>query len=130
MVLNDTLSNALSKLNQYEKLGRPECTITPGSKIIADVFGIFKKFGYIKGYDRIKEGKKEEFKIKLSGTINECCVIKPRYAIKKTDFEKFEKRYLPSKDMGILILSTVDGIVDHNKAKEKKIGGKLLAYCY
>lgn len=129
MVLNDTLSNALSKINQYEKLGRQECIIS-GSRIIADVLGIMKKFGYIKGYDKIKEGKKESFKVKLSATVNNCGVIKPRYAIKKDEFEKFEKRYLPSKDMGILIISTVEGIVDHGKAKEKKIGGKLIAYCY
>jgi small subunit ribosomal protein S8 len=130
MVLNDTLANALSIINQYEKLGKSECVIAPSSRIIADVLGIFKKFGYIKGYDKIKEGKKESFKVKLSGMVNECGVIKPRYSIKKAAFEKWEKRYLPSKDMGILVISTVDGIIDHNKALEKKIGGKLLAYCY
>jgi small subunit ribosomal protein S8 len=130
MTLNDTLSNALSKIHQYEVLGKQECIVSPSSKIIADVFGIFKKFGYIKGYEKIKEGRKELFKVKLSGTINECGVIKPRYSIKKTDFEKFEKRYLPSKDMGIIIISTVNGIIDHKSAIDKKIGGKLLAYCY
>ena len=46
------------------------------------------------------------------------------------DFEKYEKRYRPSRDMGIMIVSTVEGMVAHDKAKEKKIGGKLIAYCY
>jgi small subunit ribosomal protein S8 len=130
MVNNDTLANTLSKISQYEKLGKTECIISPASKIIAAVLGIFKKFGYIKGYDKVKDTKKEIFVVKLIGKINECGVIKPRYAVKWKDFEKFEKRYLPSKDMGIVIISTVEGIVDHNKAKEKKLGGKLLAYCY
>jgi small subunit ribosomal protein S8 len=130
MVLNDTLANALSIISQYERLGRAECIISRGSKTIAEILGIFKKFGYIKGYDKIKEGRKESFKVKLCGAINECGVIKPRYAIKKADFEKFEKRYLPSKEMGIMIVSTVEGMTDHNKAKEKKIGGRLIAYCY
>jgi small subunit ribosomal protein S8 len=130
MVLNDPLANALSKINQYEKLGKNECIIAPGSKIIADVLGIFKRTDYIKGYDKIKEGKKEIFKVKLNGNINDCGVIKPRFPIKKADFEKFEKRYLPSRDMGIIIISTVNGMIDHEKAKELKIGGKLVAYCY
>ena len=130
MVLNDTLANALTKITQYEKLGKQECIISPASKTIADVLGIMKKFGYIKNYTKIKEGRKESFNIKLSGKINKSGVIKPRYALKKDNFEKYERRYLPSKDMGIMIVSTTEGIVDHSKAKEKKIGGRLIAYCY
>ena len=130
MALNDTLANTLSKMQQYEKLGKNECTIAPVSKLIADVLGILKKFGYIKGYDKVKEGMKESFIVKLNGNINACGVIKPRYAIKKDEYEKFEKRYLPAKNMGLMIISTINGIVDHSKAKEKKVGGRLIAYCY
>ena len=49
---------------------------------------------------------------------------------KKADFEKFERRYLPAKDMGILIVSTPAGIMTHVEAKKKGLGGRLLAYCY
>ena len=45
-------------------------------------------------------------------------------------FEKFERRYLPAKDLGILFVSTPKGIMTHYDAKAKKLGGKLLAYCY
>jgi small subunit ribosomal protein S8 len=130
MVMNDTLAGALEKINQYDKLGKSECLITPASKTMTAIFGILKKFGYIKGYDKVKEGEKESISVKLIGKINKCGVIKPRYAIKKDDFEKFEKRYLAAKDMGVMMISTVQGIIDHDKAKEKKIGGKLIAYCY
>ena len=130
MTMNDTLATALSKMTQYEKLGKQECIISPASKIIANVLGIMKKFGYIKGYERIKEGNKEHFKVKLIGKINSAGVIKPRYAVQRQEFERYEKRYLPSRDMGIMIVSTVDGMIDHSKAKEKKIGGRLIAYCY
>lgn len=130
MVMNDTLANALSKINQYEKIGKNECVISPASRVIASVLSIFKKFGYIKGYNKTKEGRKEMINVKLTGKINECGVIKPRYSLKRDGYEKFEKRYLPAKNMGIMIVSTVDGIIDHNKAEEKKVGGKLIAYCY
>ena len=130
MVLNDTLANALTKIAQYDKLGKQECVVNPASKIIADVLGIMKKFGYIKGYTRLKEGGKETFNVKLSGKVNSCGVIKPRYALKINEYEGYEKRYLPSRDMGIMIVSTTNGMLDHNKAKENKTGGKLIAYCY
>ena len=64
------------------------------------------------------------------GNINKCGSIKPRYNIKKEDYEKFEKRYLPAKDFGFLIVSTSKGVMSHMEAKEKNIGGRLLAYFY
>ena len=130
MVMNDTLAGALSKINQYEKLGKGECIVNPASKTISSVLSILKKFGYIKGYNKIKEGRKESINVKLTGKINKCGAIKPRYSVKRDDYERFEKRYLPAKGMGIMIVTTVNGIVEHKKAEDKKIGGKLIAYCY
>ena len=50
--------------------------------------------------------------------------------MKKEEFEKFEKRFLPAQDFGILILTTNQGVMTHKEAKERKIGGRLLAYVY
>ena len=44
--------------------------------------------------------------------------------------EKYEKRYLPAKQFGILIISTPKGLMTHVQAMDKKTGGKLIAYCY
>ena len=54
----------------------------------------------------------------------------PRFSIKTDDYEKTEKRHLPAKDFGIIIISTSQGILTHIEAKKKKIGGMLIAYCY
>ncbi|MDO8480634.1 MAG: 30S ribosomal protein S8 [Nanoarchaeota archaeon] len=129
MTLNDTLANALSRIDQHEKLGRKECTVD-SSKLIKNVLGILKKFGYVKEFTAKKEGIKELLIVQLSGTINRVGVVKPRFPLQTATFTKWEKRYLPSKDMGILVLSTVEGLMDHAKAKEKHIGGRIIAYCY
>ena len=50
--------------------------------------------------------------------------------MKKDGFEKFERRYLPAKGFGILIVSTSIGMMTNEEAKIKMIGGKLLAYVY
>jgi small subunit ribosomal protein S8 len=57
-------------------------------------------------------------------------VIKPRYSVKKKDMEKFEARYLPAQDFGVLIISTTKGVKSHTVAREQGVGGKLLAYVY
>ena len=48
----------------------------------------------------------------------------------KDYFEKFEKRYLPSKELGFLIVSTSKGLMTNIEAKQKKLGGRLIAYVY
>ena len=57
-------------------------------------------------------------------------MIKPRYPVKREDLEKWESRYLPARDFGLLILTTTKGIISQNEAKEKGLGGKVLAFVY
>jgi len=40
------------------------------------------------------------------------------------------KRFLPARDMGILVVSTSEGVMSHHEAAEKNLGGRLLAYVY
>ena len=85
---------------------------------------------YLGIFELVEDGKGGIIKLNLLGNINKCGVIKPRFSTKKHNYEKWEKRYLPAKDFGVIIVSTPQGIMTHIEAKEKGIGGKLLAYCY
>ena len=130
MTLNDPLANALSSILNNEKIGKNESMIKPSSKIIKKILEIMKDNSYIGDFEEIEDGRGNSIKVNLLGNINKCGVIKPRYSVKRDQFEKFEERYLIARDMGILIVSTPIGIMTHNEVKKKKIGGKLLAYCY
>ena len=129
-MLNDPLANMMSLILNNEEIGRPECLIKPVSKTIKELLMVMKKNGYIGDFKEIEDGRGNYIKLNLIGNINRCGVIKPRYSVKNIDFEKFEKRYLPAKDLGILFISTPRGIMTHYDAKSKKTGGRLLAYCY
>ncbi len=129
-MLNDTLANTMSALLQDEKLGKIETTVRPASTIIKRVLDVFRENGYVQSYEVIEDGRGNVIKIKLAGTINKCGVIKPRFSVKVGDYERFEKRYLLARNMGILVVSTPSGIMTHEEARKKKSGGKLLAYCY
>jgi len=130
MSLNDPISNVLSNINNCEKIGRDTCIVRPVSKIILEILKIMKDEKYIGEFKKEDEGKGGSIKIKLIGKINKCNVIKPRLAFKKEDVEKFEKRFLPAQDFGIMIISTNKGLLTHHKAKETKTGGRLIAYIY
>ena len=44
--------------------------------------------------------------------------------------EEWEKRFLPSREVGILVVSTPKGTVSHKEAKKHNTGGRLLAFIY
>ncbi|MGZ7047354.1 MAG: 30S ribosomal protein S8 [Methanobacterium sp.] len=126
----DPLANALTNMRNNEMQGNKRCNITPASKMIGRVLRTMQKEGYIGEFEFVDDNKAGQFIVELEGNINKCGVIKPRHAVKKDEFEKFEMRYLPSKNFGIMILTTPQGIMTHNEAKDKEIGGRLLAYIY
>jgi small subunit ribosomal protein S8 len=126
---HDTLADVMSSIKNAEFVGKKEC-ITPASNLAKEVLSIMQKEGYIGKFEFVDDGRSGKFKIELKNRVNKCGVAKPRYAVKIDSFEKWEKRYLPSRGFGILIMTTTAGIMTHKEAKEKKMGGKLLAYVY
>ena len=129
-MMNDPLANALSLIMNAEKIGRKECTIKPSSKLIEKVIEIMKDNQFLGEFKKIESRQGDSLEINLLNNINKCGVIKPRHSIKKDNYEKFEKRFLPAKGFGILIVSTPKGIMTQEDAKNKESGGKLLAFIY
>lgn len=129
-MLNDPLANILNDMNMATYVGKQDCIVRPVSKMITTVLQILQNNNYIGSFEVKEDGRGGSIKISLIGALNKCGVIKPRFPVKLNDFEKFEKRYLPAKDFGFIIVSTSEGIMTHNEAKEKKLGGKLLAFVY
>jgi small subunit ribosomal protein S8 len=128
-MLNDNLANVLSHVLNCEKTGKTECKVK-SSLLIKKVLQIMQENTYIGGFSETVTTRGSVLNLSLIGAINKCGVIKPRHAVGYREFVKFEKRYLPAKEFGILIVSTPKGIMIHSQAREKKIGGKLLAFCY
>ena len=129
-MLNDPLANALSNILNKENAKTKKCLIKPSSKIIKEILNIMKDNYYVGEFKEIEDSKGNMLSVQLLNKINKCGVIKPRFSVKKDGYEKFEKRFLPAKDFGILIVSTPQGIMTNEEAKKKLIGGKLLVYCY
>lgn len=130
-MLLDPLANALSKIMNAERARKKEVTIAPVSELIIKSLEIMKKEGYIKDFDILREEeKKPKIRVLLSGRINACGPIKPRYSVKNKELESWEKRFLPAAEMGILIMTTSKGVMTHKEARDLGLGGKLLAYVY
>ncbi|MBI1935145.1 30S ribosomal protein S8 [Candidatus Woesearchaeota archaeon] len=129
-MLNDPLANMMSLMLNNERIGRPACLIKPVSRITKQLLKVMKENNYVGDFKEVEDSRGNYINLTLIGNINKCGVVKPRYSVKNREFEKFERRYLPAKDLGILLVSTPKGIMTHQEAKSKKLGGRLLAYCY
>ena len=128
--MNDPLASVLSKIHNSDKVGKKECIVKPVSKTVKAVLEIMQDNGYLGESKVIEDGKSNIINVSLLGRINKCGVIKPRFSFKKESIEKYEKRYLPAKDFGIIIVSTPKGIMTHLESKEKGYGGRLISYVY
>ena len=126
----DPLADALSTIKNHESIRKKEVVIKPASNLIRDVLEVMQEEDYIGGFEHIDDGKGGKFEVELVGNINDCGVIKPRFSVKEDEFEKWEKRYFPAAGFGVLAVSTSEGVISHNEAKEKGIGGRLLGFVY
>jgi small subunit ribosomal protein S8 len=129
-MLMDPLADALSRIKNYENARKREVVVEPASNLIANVLRVAQREGFIGDFEFIDDGKAGKFKITLLGKVNNCGVIKPRHAVKRDEYEKWEKRYLPAAGFGVLVVSTPKGIMTHAQAREQGMGGRLLAYFY
>jgi len=126
---HDLVSDVLSSIKNGDKYGKKEI-FTPVSKLVKNILLILQKNGFIGDFEYIDDKKGGKFKIQLLGKINDCNAIRPRLPVRVDEYEKYEKRFLPATNMGFILVSTSKGLLTHDKAKEKLLGGVLIGFVY
>ena len=126
----DPLSDAFVRIYNAEQAGHYEVSLSPASKLLNNMLKIMQISGYVGEYERVANGRGDAFRVELIGAINRCGVIKPRHSVKRAEFDKWESRYLPAQDFGLLLMTTNQGVMHHYEAKKGAIGGRLLAYVF
>ena len=104
--------------------------------------------GYIGDFDIIDDHRSGKIVIQLNGRLNKTGVISPRFNVQVTQIESWVNLLLPARSFGKLILvstlvdihiawnvndimkTTSSGILDHEEARRKNVGGKILGYVY
>merc|ERR1719449_209053 len=98
----NVLADALNNISKAEKRGKRQVLLRPASKVI----------------------------VKLTGRLNKCGVISPRFDVSIRDMEKWATNLLPSRQFGFVVLTTSSGIMDHEEARRKHLGGKILGFFF
>ena len=86
--------------------------------------------GYIGEFEVVDDHRSGKIVVNLLGRVNKCGVISPRFDLAVNEYENWVMKLLPSRQFGFLVLTTSYGIMDHEEAKRKHTGGKILGFFY
>ncbi|ORX34593.1 ribosomal protein S8 [Kockovaella imperatae] len=130
MVRVSVLNDAMNNIVNAERRGKRQVLIRPSSKVVVKVLSVMQKHGYIGEFEIIDDHRSGKVVIQLNGRLNKCGVISPRFNVGVDEIEKWVNLLLPARSFGKIILTTSAGIMDHEEARRKHTGGKILAYVY
>merc|ERR1711962_1760098 len=128
MVRVNVLNDALNAICNAEKRGKRQVLIRPGSKVIIKFLTVMMKHGYIGEFEVIDDHRAGKIVVNLTGRINKCGVISTRFDVPFASIDMWANRLLPSRQFAHVVLTTNAGILTHEEAKKKGIGGKILGY--
>ncbi|XP_054443402.1 40S ribosomal protein S15a-like [Pteronotus mesoamericanus] len=113
MVHMNVLADALKRINNTEKRGKCQVLIRPSSKVIIQFLTVVMKHGYIGKFEIIDDCRTGKTVVNLTGRLNKCGVISPRFDVQLKDLEKWQNNLLLSHQFGFIVLTTSAGIMDH-----------------
>lgn len=123
----DVVADGLNQMMNALRARKTSVTVKKHSKLLLAVLAIAKLKGYVKSYKVGEDGRSLTIEL---GKLNGCNAVKPRFVVQVNEIDKFVPRYLPARDMGVIIISTSQGIMTHQTAVEKNVGGSIIAYMY
>ena len=122
----DVVADGLNQIMNAKRIEKRELVIRRYSKVLLNLFEMMKERGHLE-FEVDEDAKSVKVKILK---LNECKAVKPRYYVGVGDVDKYLRRFLPSRNFGILVISTNKGMLEHAEAIKENLGGSVVAYFY
>ena len=130
---SDPIADMLTRIRNANT-AKHDTVDVPASKIKIAIAGILVDEGFIEKYDIIEDGNFKTMRITLKyGADKNEKIIKGIKRISKPGLRVYAgKDEIPSvlNGLGIVILSTNQGIITDKEARKLQVGGEVLAYIW
>ena len=130
-MVTDPIADMLTRIRNANQQ-RHEEVVVPASKLKVDLAEILKNEGFIKGYKVESEGVAKNIVITLKYKGNDR-VISGLKRVSKPGLRQYVKvNEIPKvlNGLGIVVLSTSQGLMTDKKARELNVGGEVVAYVW
>jgi small subunit ribosomal protein S8 len=131
-MLNDPIADYLTRIRNALGAGHDEVRI-PASRLKEEMSRILKEQGYIRDFARKQARVGEEIEIRLKYTEDRRPVIAGLERISRPGRRRYvDHKQVPRVDggTGTAIVSTSVGVMTGHEAKQKGVGGEVVAYVW
>jgi len=130
--MSDPIADMLTRIRNAVS-AKHESVQMPSSKIKVAIAKVLKEEGFIRDYQVIQDGARALLKIELSYTGRKEPVLTGIKRVSKPGLRVYvQKREIPRVlgGLGVAILSTPEGVMTGQLARQKSIGGEVLCYVW
>ena len=132
MVLTEPIADFLPRIRNAN-LANLSVVEAPASNIIRGIAEILKREGFVKDVEVIEDDKQGIIRVFLKYGQNGERVITNLKRISKPGLRVYSKREdIPKvlNGLGIAIISTSEGLLTDKEARQKNVGGEVIAYVW
>ncbi|KAJ1281813.1 hypothetical protein BS78_03G002700 [Paspalum vaginatum] len=124
------LNEALRKMVNADRRGKGKATalLQPISGVMVSFLNIMKHRGYIKNFEVIDPNRVGKINVELHGRIKDCKALTYRQDLRAKEIEQYRVRMLPTRQWGYVVVTTPNGVLDHEEAIKQNVGGQVLGY--
>ena len=131
MQISDPIGDMITRIRNAHMRGKTTVT-TPASRLRAGVLEVLIKEGYIRSYEKIKNGNHDELSIELK--YSEGTPVIEKISRVSTPgrrvYSSVKDLPLVRNGLGISILSTPKGVMSDAMARQENVGGEILCQVY
>ena len=132
MTMTDPIADMLTRVRNANMV-RHEKLELPASNIKKEIAEILKSEGFIKNVEYVEDDKQGVIRLFLKYGQNNERVITGLKRISKPGLRVYSKREDVPKvlnGLGIAIISTSEGLLTDKEARQKNVGGEVIAYVW
>ena len=132
MTVSDPIADMLTSIRNAN-IVKHESLEIPASNIKRDIAEILKNEGFIKNVEYVEDDKQNIIRVFLKYGQNDERVITGLKRISKPGLRVYAKKdELPKvlNGLGVALISTSEGVLTDKEARNKNVGGEVLAYVW